>query len=269
MTLPGTLGAHEDVQSGKIKLGRAPAKSDPRTPSILKMLTLAAPKVTVPSSKIRTTKFHGDWLMLNNDKFGDCEFAEWAHALMLLSAVEGKPWSTTGQDVSDAYFKYTGGQDSGSNMLECANLRLKNKWANFGAPVADAYVGIDLGARMMSAVKASIYVLGNAALGVGLPLALQKTPYDWTHVPSASERSRPEWQPGGWGGHAVTALDYDHNNVYIISWGKRVPVSWGMLAFILDEAYGYMHPFWRNRKGNSPTGLSAAQVLSYINSGAI
>lgn len=261
--------AHPDVVEGRIMLGRTAAKSDPRTPSVLKMLSLAAPKITVPKSKIRTTKFHGDWLMLGNDQYGDCEIAEWAHTLMLMSAVEGKPWSTDASTVVNSYLKYTGGRDTGSNMLETANLRLKETWANFGAPVADAYVGIDLGARLQPAVSSSIYVLGNAALGVGLPLALQKTPYDWSHTPTAVERKRPEWQPGSWGGHAVDGLDYDVHGVWIISWGKRVRVSWGMLQYIMDEGYGYMHPFWRNRKGNSPTGLSAAQVKSYINSGAI
>lgn len=261
--------AHPDVVAGKLKLGRSTVKSDARTPSLLSLLTLAAPKIKIPGEKIRTTAFTGDWGMLGNDTYGDCEWAEWAHTLMLLSAVEKKPWTTTDAAVASAYMKYTGGVDQGSDMLECANLRLKNTWANFGAPVADAFVGLDLGSRLKASVRASVYVLGSASLGVGLPLALQKTPYDWTHVPTEAERKESQWQPGSWGGHAVDALDYDSSGVTIISWAKPVKVSWPFLQYIMDQGIGYMHPFWRNRQGNSPTGLSAQQVKNYINSGSL
>lgn len=261
--------AHPDVVEGKLHLGVTSHKSDPRTPSILKMIDLQAPKIKVPTSVIRTDKLVGDWGMLGNDSMGDCEWAEYAHTLMLLSAVEKKGFATTTAVVTNAYLKYTGGQDTGSDMLECANLRLKETWANFGAPVADAFVGLDLGSKMKTAVESSIYVLGSASLGVDLPLALQKTPYDWTYMPTAAERKRSDWQPGGWGGHAVDGLDFDAHGPWIITWGQRVKVSWMFLLYIMDQGIGYMHPFWRNRAGKSPVSLTAAQTLKYIKSGAL
>lgn len=251
------------VDLSQYKLGKGHAKSDARTPPVMALINQA--RVVVPPVKDRSNKIADKaWGMLDNDKFGDCDWAAWAHVLMLMGAVENNPWHTTGQDVSDAYFAYTGGPDQGTVMLDALNLRRKMQWANFGEKCVDAFAGIGLGSSTAKSIAASTYVCGAAMLGIALPEVLQKHPENWDVQPPA--RLINEWAPGSWGGHAVPNISYDltTGKFKVISWAVEVPVSQRFLECYVDEGYAVLHPNWRNRKGSSPNGFTAQQIRDYM-----
>lgn len=252
-------GHHPDVPS--LKLGLNPAKFDARTPSLIKIVQDF--KLKIPPTVARMKNVTQPWGMMGNDTYGDCDWAMWAHSLITMDADQtGKvPLQIHEDTVTAAYLRYTGGGDNGTNMLDSTNLRLHNVWANYGQSVADFFVGLDLGSHLEASVKASVYLVGSASLGVGLPLALQKTPYDWAGTPNPRD---PNWKPGSWGGHAVAAYDYDAHGVTIVTWGKPCKVSWPMLKYIMSEGYAVSHPNFRNRKGSTPDGLTLAMVKKYL-----
>lgn len=251
--------AHDDVKNGLVKLGRSEAKFDARTPSLSKIVQDLGFKI--PTETQRSKLMATPWQMLGNDQYGNCEWAEWAHALMLMDGAEGKVLTFTAAEVIKEYLKYTGGQDNGSNMLDCANLRIHNTWANFGQRKADFFVGLDLGSKLKHSVSASIYLVGTACLGVALPNGMQKDPYNWAPTFSKTD---PNWKPGGWGGHAVVGVDFDAKGVWLVTWGKLVHCSWAYLAYIMQEGYGVSHPNFRNRKGTLQNGLTFDQVKKYL-----
>lgn len=254
MLFPDT---HPDVEF--IKLGRSEAKFDARTPSLVRIVQ--DQEIKVPTSTNRRAKFKGTWGMLGNDKYGCCDWSGWAHSLMSMSADEGGKWMPTDQIVTSAYMKYTNNVDQGTNMLDACNLRIHNTWSNFGQKKADFFVGLDLGAHLQTSVSAGIYLVGSSRLGVALPLAYQRNPYSWTMPPVNADSS---WQPGSWGGHAVDAIDFDADGVWLVTWGKLIKVSWAALQYIMQEGYAMSHPNFRNRKGDTPAGLTLAMVKKYL-----
>jgi hypothetical protein len=251
------------IDIGSLKLGKAPAKSDARTPPVMALINQA--KIQVPMEKDRSTKIADTkWGMLGNDDYGDCDWAGYAHALMLMGAVENKPWHTSTSTVVAAYLQYSNQQDTGTVMLDALNLRRKYQWANFGAPMLEAYAGISLGSGTAKSIAASTYVCSCALLGIALPEVLQRTPYNWDVQPPA--RLINEWAPGSWGGHAVPNISYNllTGKFKVISWDHEVPVSQRFLECYTDEGYAPLHPFWRNRKGSSPNGFTAKQIRDYM-----
>jgi hypothetical protein len=53
----------------------------------------------------------------------------------------------------------------------------------------------------------------------------------------------------------VPLVGYDADNVYAVSWGQVIPMSWDALAYYSDEAYGLIDSTWIAKDATAPSGL--------------
>ena len=97
-------------------------------------------------------------------------------------------------------------------------------------------------------MKTALAELGAVSLGVNLPQSAMDQ-FDavqpWTVSGDATIL----------GGHCITAFGYDAQYVYIVSWGKVVPATWGWLAAYCDEAWAVVSAMWAGQAGKDPEGV--------------
>jgi hypothetical protein len=80
----GELVHHPD----RVKLGKAPAREDPRTLKLAHYLLEEA--LPPPPQRTLRRKKVSDWPMYGNDQYGDCVFAGAGHEIQLWTAMGGK-----------------------------------------------------------------------------------------------------------------------------------------------------------------------------------
>jgi hypothetical protein len=68
-----------------------------------------------------------------------------------------------------------------------------------------------------------------------LPVAYQ-TQAVWDEV------AGPSGYPGSWGGHAVPIVDYNETGPIVVSWGKKIQITWAACSKYVDEAYALLSP---------------------------
>lgn len=166
------------------------------------------------------------WGVLGNDTEGDCTIAGVVHLDMLFDDITGTSSviPSAAQTVAE-YLSLTGGQDTGLNE----NFVLQT-WMNqglFGNKIL-AYAPVDY--TDITALHQALYYYGHLYLGIQCPNSAQEQFSEgvpWTVVPGAQID----------GGHCVIACGYDPTYVDIVTWGKRVRVTYPFLARYLEEAY--------------------------------
>jgi hypothetical protein len=57
------------------------------------------------------------------------------------------------------------------------------------------------------------------------------------------------------GGHAVPAVGYNPDTVYVVTWGKVQPMRWECFLAVVDEAWVAVLPEWFNASGYDPEGV--------------
>ena len=62
------------------------------------------------------------------------------------------------------------------------------------------------------------------------------------------------------GGHAVVLAGYDAQGARVISWGQYYTMTWAFFAQYVDETYAIADQTWIEATGETPGGLSLAQL---------
>lgn len=218
-----------------MKLGKLAPKQDRRTLAIRSVLLK---QVTPPTTYSFDDEHPGLPLpMFANDQYGDCVIAARAHQTIRFELQEqGRVIRITDDDVLKAYFRETGGDDTGLVMLDSLNV-----WRNTGFRVGNRTYKIKaygaVSPRRKSDVKQVIYADIGVYTGLALPLSAQaelNAGKPWSKTSGAGST------PGSWGGHCVYVCGYNVNGPIGITWGKRQAMTWAWFAKYCDEAYAVL-----------------------------
>lgn len=231
-----------------LKLGKLPARKDIRT---LKLSTILRTLPPIPDEYDIDAALTGitDNRTFANDKYGDCVIAARAHMTLRFEKFEqGKQPEITDKNVTDEYFKETGGPDTGLNMLNSLNY-----WRQYGWTLDDgkiykihAFAAVDW--LDENQVKAAIYLFRGIYFGIRVAKyyydQFNKGNYFWDVVADDGDNI---------GGHALYGMKYfkisvwptsffhvaGYNNTgpVFITWGKYAQVTWAWWNKYVDEAY--------------------------------
>ncbi|MGI4886323.1 MAG: hypothetical protein ACRYFR_15310 [Janthinobacterium lividum] len=214
------------------KLGKAPARQDPRN---LKFATLLQAAPVLPSAYDFDTAHAGiPTPMFGNDRYGDCVIAGRAHQTLRFEDIEqGAVVGIAEQDVLDEYFRETGGPDTGLVVLSSLAQWRSRGW-RVGTATYQILAFAELNFLSHEEVRQGIYADLGIALGVQLPRSAQAQiqagrPWAVTTGPSARR--------GSWGGHYVYVSGYTPLGPVCVTWGRKQQMTWRWLDKYCDEAY--------------------------------
>lgn len=247
-----------------LKLGKRPGTvHDERT---LRFASLVTPQLPPPTSTWRIAKaFHG-WPMYANDELGDCGSVSLnGHRVIAQewSAGQSDPLGPpTVEQVVAAYFRITGGVDSGIYLID--GLKDAKRFGvgreKDGTPhTIAAYARVDHTDR--DEVKAAARLFGGLYLGLALPEVAAReldegAPWSATTGPGSGLYS--------WGGHATWMIEYDPRRVKVATWGAEQWMTWQWWATYVDEAWCVISEDQMNRLGRTPQGFDAAALERFL-----
>lgn len=241
------------------KLGRRPARHDPRTLRLAAYLDRsvlpAAPAEADWASRV------GTWGVFLNDHLGCCAVAATAHQIEAWTTYAAQqPVVLPDSEIVKAY-SAVGGYDpgTGANDNGCVMLDVLNFWRRTGIGGRDIYGYAAIDPKDHELVKFSLWAFGGLYLGVNLPLRasdqLQASQPWLAPVGGLYDRD----VPGSWGGHAIYLARYDATGLACVTWGAAQPLSWHWLDTYAAELYAVLSPDWLTKTG-APCGLDWAQL---------
>lgn len=249
------------------KLGCSFSKTDSRTVKLAEVaarVTLPAPpsarrwNVLPSGARVQRGEDYG------NGEIGNCVFAEWGGVDETVCAWTGASRMVTRDVAIQGYSDYTnydretGKGDDGSSMFDGV------KWArDIGLITAFAQIDTSNDEQCKREIELAIDLTQSAQLSVALPLAWRGKRV-WTSAPKGRDST---WEWGSWGGHAISAVDYDQRGLTIFTWGYLVEMPWeGYLSYRKADAYvGFHHALARTPAGIvTPCGRYADEVLRIL-----
>jgi hypothetical protein len=178
----------------------------------------------------------GSWGMDGNDRVGDCTCAEIDHCIKTLQVAAGNPEvQSTDAEVLALYSAITGYNPADPNTDQGAVMQdVRNWWRKNGVVLGGSSHAILLFAQVdhtdHALVKWCISRFGEVGIGFSFPAsAMQQfnAGQPWTVV----QGSQIE------GGHAVGAVGYDADYVYVTTWGTVQKMAWGFFDAYVEEAW--------------------------------
>ncbi|HET6275334.1 MAG TPA: hypothetical protein VFE16_05265 [Candidatus Cybelea sp.] len=249
------------------KLGKLPARHDPRTLMLTKYLTTHLP--APPASKDYGAKVEeqakqskaGTWPMYSNDTLGDCTCAAIGHMVEVWTANATKLLQVPDADVVKLYRHFSPpGTDNGANLLDVLTYIRKNKVGEI--PEIAAFVGLE--PKNHNQAKDSLDLFGTVYIGVSLPDSVvpENDPNDWLKIPWTVPPTGPHGKaaPNPQNGHCIPAVAYDDRNLYIITWGALKAMSWSFYDAYADEAYAVLSDKWLSPAHVAPPGFDLEQL---------
>lgn len=219
------------------KLGKAPARKNSVKLKFSAYLSKKLPPPPVEGGHLELVH-NLAFGMLGNDKYGDCVWAGAAHETMAWNAYAKSGVTFTPKSILSDYSAVTGfnpkdpNTDQGTDMQVAAKYRqdtgvldCKGKRHKIGAYLALA--------NNTTQIRQAVHLFGAAGIGIKFPdyaMDLFNKGEDW--VP----------QKGGTieGGHYIPAIVYDHDWVYVVTWGKLIRASWEFITVYMDEGVVYL-----------------------------
>lgn len=199
----------------QIRFGKAPARRDPRNFPLMAMLRA----VTLPSSWDIDAKTPGCPLrMYGNDWYGDCVIAARANQTMRFEKAEQGRWlNITDKEVTDEYFRETGGPDVGLVYLDSLSRWRKAGWVVGGKTYKIQSYAEATGPYRDQQVKALVYANAGAQVGIEVPQSAVEQ-FDagraWTVVSGPKARNLL-------GGHAIYVVGYNPTGPICHTWARR------------------------------------------------
>jgi len=224
------------------KLGKLPAKHDPRTLRLSKYLALPSAPDPIDWGKAVTVP----WQMDGNDQYGCCFEAMGAHALMTWTANAGTIFVPTTEQVLAAYSAATGFDpndpktDQGTVMLD--GLKYLRS-TGIGGQKIGAFVAVD--PKNHAEVMSALYLFGALLIGVQFPK-------DWMDAPVWDVSTAPIE-----GGHAIVGVkgSMAAGLLEIITWGEGRTLTLAGLDQNCDELFVSLPPEWIEDNGKAPNGF--------------
>jgi hypothetical protein len=239
-----------------MKLGKLPAKHDPRT---LKYSAYRTGNLTAPPQA-----HWGRWKgmtfgMLGNDAYGDCAEAAMGHQeQMWTNDSGGTQFVPTEDETLAVYSAVTGFSQSNPNSDQgTALLDALNYWkaTGFAGHKVSAYMAVS--PQAAEQVRESVYFYGGAYVGIQLPLSAQaQVGSTWT-VGTGSAA-----QAGSWGGHCVPVSGYDSEFLWVVTWGTLQAMTWEFFNTYCDEAFVALSQDWMSKSDQGPGGLAWGTLLA-------
>lgn len=240
------------------KLGRKPRSFNTKIPHMKAFLNEAA-LPPLPAS-IDWTKGITEWGMMKNDTLGCCTVAAYFHAKQIWSLNSGNEITESDNNVlkmyeeADGYVLGDPDTDQGGNEQNVLTYLL-----NTGAPAGNggrdkilAFVEIDT--ANLDAVKRTIVDCGVAYIGFNVPNSL---------MDNGEPASVWEVDPNDGsieGGHAIVLTGFNDIGFTLISWGAVYTMTYNFFQTFVDEVYAICSPDWLAATGNTPLGMTAAQL---------
>ncbi len=242
-----------------MKLGKLPARHDPRTVRLAPHVAALPPPPSLIDYSLRVSKL-GPML---NDQIGDCGLAGPGHYMQCATAENYAEFIPPDAAIQAAYQEvggYVPGRDETDNGVILLNVM--NYWRRTGIAghKIDGYAALDL--RNRELFKQALYLGGGLILGFDLPLTAQ------SQTRWSLDFGTHDGQAGTWGGHCVNAVAYRDigardDGLLVISWGKKIWVSWSFLDAMADEAYVPISRDWADADG-APNGLPIEALRTAI-----
>ncbi len=241
------------------KLGKLPPRVDPRTFKLSNLLVKKNLPVLPDSYDVDTqfaTNF-SDNNMYANDQYGDCVIAGRAHMTLRFEAFEQILLiKISDKEVTDEYFKESGGQDSGLVMLDSLNEWRKSGWTAAGKSY-NIYAYAQIDKFNHDELKYSVFLLRGAYTGFSVPQSAMdqfNAGQPWTVVSGSRIL----------GGHCVFIKGYNATGPICVTWGRDQQMTWEFWDTYFDEAYGVVdaQDSWMD-PATDP--LDCALLNSYLN----
>ncbi len=247
----------------KLKLGKHPARHDPRTLLLASYATAALP--APPATMNLAKKVKGPWGMMDNDQLGDCTCAAAGHLMMDWTAnAQSQMFTPPDAEIVDAYSAITGyNPATGANDNGAVELDVLNYWRQQGIAGHKIEAFIALEPSNHTHVMDAVWIFGGCYIGLALPKTAQAQTSNkqiWSVPPQGTGG---DGAPGSWGGHAVPVVAYDSRSLTVVTWGALQSMTWGFWAAYCDEAYAILSPDFLKQKGGktvAPNGFNVAQL---------
>jgi hypothetical protein len=225
------------------KLGKAKPRIDSRTiPAKALFRAGALPPAPVSFDVDRGLQAVIGNPMYANNKYGDCVIAARAHMTRRFEYFEQcRVLPINDTDVVEEYWREQGYipsncwlkrffqsavvPDGGLVMLNSLSAWRKEGWKAAGQKY-DIYAYAALDWFDLEEVKAGIFYLNGAYIGINLPPSAQRPCDIWQY------NSEP-----GTGRHCVYVKAYDENGLTCITWGVEQRMTWDFWKRYVDEAY--------------------------------
>lgn len=221
------------------RFGKKPKREDKRTLQFKNYATAVTPPATVDFySKVTS------WPMMGNDVHGDCTCAAAGHMIEEWTTYASAPVVLPDATILAFYNVVDGGVDDGADMLTVLNTWRQQ---GIGGHKIDSFV--ELGTGSINEIQQAVYLFGNAYLGIELPDTGEYGPWTVTYGP-----------PDPNNGHCVPVVGYDAENVYVVSWGSLMAMSYAFVEEYCDEAYAVLSPDWIEQSNVAPSGFNLAQL---------
>lgn len=240
-----------------LKLGKQPARHDPRDLLLEHYLTPVLPKVPAAFGHEGAIT---DWQMLGNDSYGDCVFAGAAHETMLWNAEGGRAVGFTDSAVLADYAAVTGfdpadpSTDRGTDVRQALSYRRKTGVvdANGKRHKIGAFVALEPG--NYEHLLTALYLFGAVGIGIQFPVSAMdqfNRGRPWSVVSGASID----------GGHYIPLVARRHRHLDCVSWGRVQPMTKGFYERYTDESYALLSPEML-AAGHSPEGFDLAALTA-------
>ena len=217
------------------KLPYEKSKKDIRFANIVRTPVPSIPEFYDTSSILTP---YVDNRMFGNDTWGDCVLAERAHQTLVFERFEqGKILTISDNIVLNEYWKEGGASvlnphpDRGLSMRDSLNAWRKNGWVIDGKRYT-IYAHALVNQLGHLEVKACVYLLGGADIGIQIP---------WSAI-KQFKAGKP-WDvvnnDGGIvAGHCIYITGYCPSCLFCMTWGKQQAMTWKFLDKYCDEFRG-------------------------------
>lgn len=260
------------------RLGKLPARSDPRTLPFARFAQ--PPKALPPASNFWPGRAPFPERSFGNTALGDCTFASQALAAYRFERLETRHTIDIADDaVVNAYLALTarlyGGGDTGAFEEDALN-NWRHPETTFRdtrgrALVIDAYTRVD--PKDQEQVKSALLLAGTHGIKVcfNLPLAWQRVGPGEPWTCPDTRNLTGLWLPGSWGGHSMFAEDYDsEQGIYCpMTWDEPGRwISWDAVAAYMDEAHLIIDSwdYWRLHKTGALDLAGIRQAVNRVSS---
>lgn len=249
-----------------LKLGKRPPVPDPRDFHLEKYaLDLAAVPPAHDLDNVRRLQGAGDLGMLGNDRYGDCVWAGADHetelALLIAGADANAALRLFSADTAlEDYAAVTGfrrndpSTDQGTDVRQALSYRRRTGIEDVTGKRHQiaAYVSVEPG--NVAAVKEAVHLTDVVGIGFEVP-SYAMDQFDRGHPWTLTADRNPTIE----GGHYVPVVGYSYRRVYVVTWGRVQPMSWGFFRRFCDEAWAVLLPEFLSG-GKSPEGFDLAAL---------
>ena len=163
-------------------------------------------------------------------------------------------------DIVEDYSRLSGyNPDTGENDRGAPALDALNYWRKNGVAGHKIYAYAKINPKNIELVKAAIYLFGGIYVGLALPASAKKQDI-WRVV---DKTLTGDSKPYSWGGHAVNAIGYDKDFIYVVTWGIRKRVTWKFWKAYCTEAYAVISEEFIV-DGKAPNGFDLATLKQQL-----